>query len=355
MSDRLIFIQALRAVAALLVVVTHAAFDADAIATRLGRAAMEVGQAFDWTFGIHLFFVISGLVMAISARGFGEAGAPARFLLRRVIRIAPLYWVLTLAVLAGAALAPALMNVPLGGLWLPLASLLFIPVARSNGEIRPALGQGWTLNYEMFFYVCFALAMTLPRRAAFVALTLGLALLVWLGRDLTPAQPILFTWTDGLLIEFLFGLWIGALRLSGARLPAVAAALLAVLGVAAAIWLDPTKGRVPWPGFLLSGGPAALMVAAAALAPQPQGEGPLLRAAHLLGDASYSLYLVHPFVIRLSREVWLKLVGAALAPWAFIPAAVALSCAAGVALYLLLERPITRALQARAGRLLKAS
>lgn len=354
MSDRLIPVQALRAVAALMVVFTHAAFDADAVATRFGQATTQLGLIFDWTFGIHLFFVISGLVMAISARGFGEPGAPARFLLRRFIRIAPLYWVLTVAVIAGAALAPALMNVPLGGLWLPVASFLFIPAARANGEIRPALGQGWTLNYEMFFYLCFALAMTLPRRAAFVALTAGLSLLVWLGRDLTPARPIAFTWTDGLLIEFLFGLWIGALRLSGARLSLFAAAALAVAGVAAAVWLDPTRGRVPWPGFLLSGGPAALIVAAAALGPQPRGEGLALRAAHSLGDASYSLYLVHPFVIRASRELWSKLVGSGAPAWAFIPTALALSCVAGLALYAMLERPMTRALRSRAAGMLSA-
>jgi exopolysaccharide production protein ExoZ len=201
--------------------------------------------------------------MATSARGFGEASGPARFLLRRVIRIAPHYWLLTALVIAGAALAPALMNVPLGGLWLPLASVLFIAALRPNGEIRPALGQGWTLNYEMFFYACFALAMLLPRRAAFVALTLGLSALVWLGRDLTPADPILFTWTDGLLIEFLFGLWIGAARLGGLRAPPVLAAALTIAGVALAIWMDPTKGRAPLPGFVLSGVPAALIVTAA--------------------------------------------------------------------------------------------
>lgn len=355
MNERLIKIQALRAAAALLVVIAHAAHDADAVAQRLGRAAMAVAQAFDWTFGVHLFFVISGFVMAISTRGFGERGGPGRFLLRRLIRIAPLYWLLTAAVILGAALAPGLLNVPLGGLWPIAASFLFIPALRPNGEIRPALGQGWTLNYEMVFYLAFALAMTLPRRAAFAALTLGLVALTVLGRDLTPATPVWFTWTDGLLIEFLFGLWIGAMRLAGLRLPRWVGAALLVAGVALALWMDPLAGRVAAPGFVLSGLPAALIVAAAALTPQPQGEGALLGAAHLLGDASYSLYLVHPFVIRACREVWLKLVGAALPPIAFIPAATAASMVAGVVLYLALERPMTRALQARARPILRAA
>lgn len=348
MSERLVPIQALRALAAVLVVIAHAAHDADAIAARLGRAAMGVAQAFDWTFGVHLFFVISGFVMAISARGFGEAGAPGRFLLRRVIRIAPLYWLLTAAALAGAAVSPALMNMPLGGLWLPLASLLFIPVARANGEIRPVLGQGWTLNYEMFFYAAFALAMLLPRRRAFLALSIGLATLVWLGRDLTPADPVLYTWTDGLLIEFLFGLWLGAARLEGVRMARGAAFALACVGVAAALWLDPAQARVAAPVFVLSGAPAAMLVAAAGLARPLRREGVAWRLGHLLGDASYSLYLVHPFVIRLSREAWLRLVGDSLAPWVFIPVLVLVSTLAGVALYLAVERPMTRALQARA-------
>lgn len=302
MHDRLIYIQALRAVAASLVVITHAAHDADAVAARLGRAAMHVGQWFDWTFGIHLFFVISGFVMAILARGFAEAGGPARFLLRRVIRIAPLYWLLTAATIVGAALAPDLLNVPLGGVWPQVASFLFIPALRPNGEIRPALGQGWTLNYEMFFYAAFALTMTAPRRYAFAALTVALTLLVWLGRDLTPAEPVLYTWTDSLLIEFLFGLWIGVARLRGVRLGRALAALLLAAGVAAAIWMDPLKGRVPAPIFVVSGLPAASIVAAAGLTWRPSGEGAGLRLAHLLGDASYSLYLVHPVARPLAAQ-----------------------------------------------------
>lgn len=352
MSERLIPVQALRALAAVLVVIAHAAFDADAVAARLGRPVMGVAQLFDWTFGVHLFFVISGFVMAISARGFGEPGAPARFLLRRIVRIAPLYWLLTAVVLAGAAAAPALMNTPLGGFWLPLASILFIPVARSNGEIRPVLGQGWTLNYEMFFYVAFALAMLLPRRRAFLALTVGLATLVWLGRGLTTADPVLYTWTDGLLIEFLFGLWLGAARLEGLRVGRGAAVALALAGAAAALWLDPSRARVEAPVFVLSGLPAAMLVAAAGLAPPIGREGVGLRLAHLLGDASYSLYLVHPFVIRVTREIWLRLVGDAAPPWVFIPALVLISVLVGIALYRLVERPMTRALQARAARLL---
>ncbi len=95
----LLSLQVLRAVAALLVLIHHAGYDADTIADRTARAAFGLDRFFDWGFGIHLFFVISGFIMVRTARGYGSAGGGLVFLTRRIIRVVPLYWLMTSLVL----------------------------------------------------------------------------------------------------------------------------------------------------------------------------------------------------------------------------------------------------------------
>jgi exopolysaccharide production protein ExoZ len=73
----LVSLQVLRAVAALLVLVHHAGHDADAIAARSGAPALQLDRAFDFGFGIHLFFVISGFIMLRTAQGYGSARGAA--------------------------------------------------------------------------------------------------------------------------------------------------------------------------------------------------------------------------------------------------------------------------------------
>ncbi len=301
----LLSLQVLRAVAALLVLIHHAGYDADTIADRTARAAFGLDRFFDWGFGIHLFFVISGFIMVRTARGYGSAKGGLVFLTRRIIRVVPLYWLMTSLVLLGAALAPELLNMPIGGLAVAMGSYLFVPVLRDGGELRPVLGQGWTLDYEMFFYVLFAVSMLLPRRVGLAGLASVMIGLVLIGRFAHPANAALGVWTDTLLLEFLFGLAIGLLQEAGASLGYRAAVAVATLGIVSAIAFGPAcaacGGVQTW---IDQGVPAALIVAACVLGPVwPVTRWTLVLAA--IGDASYSLYLFHPFVIRVLRNAWL--------------------------------------------------
>jgi peptidoglycan/LPS O-acetylase OafA/YrhL len=107
---------------------------------------------------------------------------------------------------------------------------------------------------------------------------------------------------------------------------------------------------------LLAGLPALALVAAAALGPErgAAGGAPLpsplplpLRALSRLGDASYALYLVHPFALRAGREALLRL---GLAPWlplwGSLLAMTLLAVAAALLVHRLVERPLTRTLRA---------
>ena len=340
-------LQVLRAVAALFVLVHHAAYDAGTIAARAGLPVPAPERFFDFGFGIHLFFVISGFIMLRTARGFGSARGATTFAVRRLIRVVPLYWLLTSAVLIGAAVAPGLLNTPPGGPAVVLGSYLFVPVARAGGEIRPVLGQGWTLDYEMFFYLLFALAMLLPRRRALAVLAAAMVGLVALGRLVPAPVAAVAVWTDGLLLEFLFGLGLGLAAERGLALTARQAAATVALGAAGAVALGPLAGaEALLPAWASAGLPAALVVAGCVLGPPWRRSGPVLALA-VVGDASYSLYLSHPFAVRLLRSAWLGLMPAGVAPGLYLGLACAAALGTALALHRGVERPMTDWLQRR--------
>ncbi len=332
----LLSVQVLRAVAALLVLIHHAGYDADTIAERTARTAFSLDRFFDWGFGIHLFFVISGFILVRTARNFGSARGSFVFLTRRLIRVVPLYWLMTSLVLAGAVLAPELLNMPIGGLDVAVGSYLFVPVLRPGGELRPILGQGWTLDYEMFFYALFTMSMLLPRRSGLTVLISALIVLVLIGQFAHPASAALGVWTDGLLLEFLFGLAIGLVEETGSRLGTRAAVVGVIVGIVAAVAFGPAckacGGVQTW---VDQGLPAAAIVGACVLGPRwPRSRWILALTA--IGDASYSLYLSHPFVVRLLRTAWLAVVPATVP----LEIELALGCLAAIAAALLLHRGI---------------
>lgn len=338
-------LQALRAAAAMLVVVDHAlvaASDAGLVAATVRPAAYHTGFL-----GVWLFFAISGAVMMLShGDDFGRAGAPAAFLARRIGRIVPLYWIVTLLAAAMRPEAAGAGTVPL--------SLLFVPHQAAGGPYGwPVFPLGWTLQYEMFFYALFAAALFLPRRAGTALLAATLLTLAaasssgLLGRDNPAAylgHPVLLFFLAGMAIGLARRRLGGARRLGFGPALAFAGAVLGA-GVAAAFLLGP--GHVA--AWLLAGAAPVLAAAACALSGQGGSLSMPRRAARLLGDATYSIYLGHALIVfplgaiaaRSAIPVPLPL---------FLALAVALSAAAGIATYRLVERPLVRRLGALLGQ-----
>jgi exopolysaccharide production protein ExoZ len=262
---------------------------------------------------------------------------PVRFLRDRLERIAPVYWIATGVMVAGA-LAGFFPNMKLT-LGHVLGSLFFVPHrSPSNGEIWPVLVQGWTLNYEMFFYAVFAGCLLLPSRTRLAALASVFVGLAGFGLIGSSGNPVFATYTDPIILEFLIGALIGKLWLEG-RIPspATGAALVvaALLGFAFV--------GVTYIGFgPLAFGPLAAALLIGVLALEKAGVVRDLRPIRYLGDSSYSIYLWHTMAIS---------VVAKLGPSLSIPAAPAmiLAVAAGVAVgigaYEMLEKPISAALK----------
>ncbi|WP_298963006.1 acyltransferase [uncultured Methylobacterium sp.] len=337
--SKLPLIQVLRAVAALMVVVSHGQAEAAALAARFGLAFRPAGWL-PWPAGVDVFFVISGFIIVHAAGPLhGQPAGPRRFLAHRIARVVPLYWLVTSLYLALALARPGMLNAP-GGAdpGLVAASYLFWPMARPDGAVTPLYSLGWTLNYEMAFYAVFALALPWPRRRAVAAVAAGLVALVVATRLVGGLPTPLAFWGDPIVLEFAVGLGLGLLRAEGLHLPGAVRAALAAGGLA----LLALAGDTTLPRALAWGGPAALLVAAAALG-RREPEGRLVRAASHLGDASYALYLVHPFVVRAVG------VAGAVGPGLplLVAAMIGLSCAVALAVHRLVERPLDRALRRR--------
>jgi exopolysaccharide production protein ExoZ len=342
-SVQIASIQVLRAVAAFAVVVHHGLHDAAVLARRNG-------YAFDWqnvlplSAGVDLFFVISGFVMVYASRNlFGRASSILPFVRRRMARIVPIYWAATIAfmIVYIGGIAPQSRPPPT---WDEVAAtFLFIPYLRPDGLLQPIFGLGWTLNYEMFFYLLFALALPLPRARAVAAVAGGLLLLVAVGSFIPPSLTALSFWTRPIILEFGFGVLIGHMALSGVRPTRGLAVALAFIAIGLLV-----AGALK-PGFvgdraLLYGLPAALLVISA-LGVEFDGQSNwATRAAVGLGDASYALYLFHPFPQRALARV----AGDAFAHTsliALIALGALLSCLLAVLIWRFFEKPLTRALQ----------
>lgn len=282
-------LQFLRFAAALMVVVYHA-----------GIAAREhgfLGPEHDgWlnlsvigASGVHIFFVISGFIMVHATRHSGrDAAAAGRFLYRRFARIFPVYWLYCgLYVAAHAAfLQPHAL-----GPWEALGALLLWP-----GSSAVIIGPGWTLSYEVFFYLCFGACLPLGRRLSLRVLTGVLLAAVAAGCLIDNRGAALHVVTSTLLLEFVAGMWIAVFVTRPGPVPRI----LAPVAIAAALtaFLAPAVIGLPSiPTVLLWGAPSALLVLGMALQ-ERQGRvpGAVLRLA-ALGNGSYSLYLLHNLLL----------------------------------------------------------
>jgi len=280
----LISVQALRALAAWTVVCHHFMqifFDFQA-SSALGQLFIDKGAV-----GVDVFFVISGLVIFLSTEN--KDLAPGRFLMYRLFRIVPAYWLYTLLMgLLVVFAPPAFADQSVDG-WHLLLSLLFIPTQNPGGYgIYPTLNVGWTLNYEMLFYLLFAwtLLFRLHLRLLIVAALLFAVSQAWTG----------FGWVSDfyrsdIVYEFLLGMGLGMLYRRGWIKPGLWLPLLMIGGALLTLYQLPPQPRV-----LAWGLPSALIVAASMALERYFQHNRLLK---VLGDSSYSVYLMHVLVLSL--------------------------------------------------------
>jgi peptidoglycan/LPS O-acetylase OafA/YrhL len=283
-------IQVMRGIAALMVVGDH-------VSQFWGRATGQ--REIMWrngAAGVDIFFVISGIVMVLSTHGrpMGLAAA-GKFLERRGLRLLPMYWLVTALFTMEYVLIryyPVIMthgeDYPhLTGKFL-LTSIFLLPF-NNAGYYLPVVGVGWTLRFECFFYLAFAASLAFRVKPQYflsiTLLPLAILLQIFKGQHHVNDPPML-------LLEFLMGVWM-ALVVVRTRWQLPRGVLIGVAVVSFSLLL------IPWPGsgsrYFTWGIPAFVLLGSLMLLDR-NGSVRWPRFLLLLGDASYSLYLIHIFV-----------------------------------------------------------
>jgi peptidoglycan/LPS O-acetylase OafA/YrhL len=245
-------------------------------------------------FGVHMFFLLSGYIMASICDTDSTA-----FVRRRLIRIIPMYWTLTLLLYSVAWKFPHLMNATRA---LPselLKSLFFVPFQKSNGLYQPILFVGWTVNYEMFFYMMLSVAILInKRRAALLGACLMLGVMA-VCSFFTATSSIARFYSNTVLLECILGLIAYyCVRTVSTRLtPAMKPALL-VLAIGSLILLPSIEefGVFAHRADILRYGPVSFVLICSVCLLALMGADFKAGVVVLLGDASYVMYLTHPYI-----------------------------------------------------------
>jgi exopolysaccharide production protein ExoZ len=304
-QDKIEIIQAMRGVAALLVVMWHASRYFDPYGTGWAGPVFRPGA----NLGVDLFFLISGFIMVVTTRSCDGSGAYAiRFMIKRFARVWPPYFVATLLFIALIPWRLASHVTP-DGLWLLLQGVFFIPVTgigAPGGFAFPPLPIGWTLNYEMYFYAFFAVSLAFGR-ARWVAFTAWILItLIALPHLLAPGGKLSILpstsyglhgyvglITNPIILLFAAGCLIGVVHQSPLKFRNTFFLKLAMLVVASTVVLQYCSDFHTEHGISQWGLTLVPLLLIFSLASKTVTMA-LPRSVTYLGTISFSLYLFHP-------------------------------------------------------------
>ncbi len=311
------------------------------LALGLGDAELDSMRA-----GTDLFIVCSAfLTTHVNARRQISA---REFLRKRIVRIVPLYWVMTLSVFALALLFPTLFSSTKSDFSELFMSLFFVPYLKDSNLVQPIVFVAWTLNLIMLFSIVYALSIAVAGlKQAWLAAMIIVAALVLCGQLFhLPSVPLEF-YTDLLLVEFLFGLAIShvcrtllSVDLSGRGRTIDLTLCLSVAGLAlAAIIAKPYL----WPDLhraIAYGLPCAALLSVA-IRLEAHGfaaRSPILQKA---SNYSYAIYLSHFFATVFFCLILQKFTsGTPLVALALLLATLVTATIVGMLLHHFVEKPL---------------
>jgi peptidoglycan/LPS O-acetylase OafA/YrhL len=336
---KLNLLQVYRGIAAVLVVMVHLNIMS---VKRLNQVAFLNLFYAGWS-GVDYFFVLSGFIMVYVHRSaIGKKDQLKSFLVKRAVRIYPIYWIITLTVWCLFLVFPDFSNNQDLSWGNVIASLLLIPQ-----KDKFILEVGWTLIYEINFYLLFSLAIWLKPKHSVPLLSTWLLVTILHYRKIVtfPDELSLLETVFGEMnLELVFGCLAAYIvikynnKIGKYRWILFGIANLGyvtILGMLAA-WGNIGIGRIPTFGVL-----AALLIMAAAsidLKDSPKIPDVLI----FLGEASYSIFLIHmPVILVITKIVQTAKLGKYFDGF-FAPALLAVfTVVLGCMFYSLIEKPLT--------------
>ena len=291
----------MRGIAALLIVIFHI----------LNRKSIYGQLKIDWlNSGVDLFFIISGFVIYSSSRN--PKVTPKEFLRRRFIRVVPLYWFFTSIFIILKLSIPNFDSNSSFHVIQIIKSFLFIPHyhANFNKEIWPILIPGWSLNYEIYFYLIYALVLITGRKFLLTKMSILFVLFIALNIQFENKNPIFVTYTNPIILEFLAGIFLAKLYSSKEyfnykeKFSFLGIPLIIIGSIFLLFSLEPLFSQmnraIKW-GF-----PAFLIILGCLLSEETISKFKSL-FLRVFGNSSYSIYLSHSFGIGLCSFIWKKL------------------------------------------------
>lgn len=341
-------LQALRAHAAAMVVFVHA----------ISTYGEKIGVVEDLSLpqglgqlGVKIFFCISGFIIYNSTEKLTPCFSSAReFIIRRGIRIAPLYWLATFVYaikLSFQGFPPSFVEL--------MKSLLFMPYGDGNGMMRPVLGVGWSLNFEMMFYGIFFFSILFNVRTRFYFITATLIALSTIHYAIETISPIsanlnpIYLITDYFLYYFLTGVLLAKLaeRFNASRywikttenqsLALTAALIIGYFYYTATHSID----AYILEALMLLCSVACVLSCIIESQEYKTSESLTGKTLCLAGDASYSTYLTHGFVMGPVARI-IHMLKIEISPLAFSFAMIFVCTVAGIIVHIYIEKPSLR-------------
>ncbi len=334
-------LQAYRGVAALMVLLYHASpLFHEALGSNLLVFFGACGYA-----GVDIFFVLSGFIIFYVHRA--DLGRPERFknfITKRLIRVFPAYWLANLVVVPIYFIAPNFGEDRYRDIGCIISSLMLLPQ-----RDHPILTVGWTLTHELLFYAFFALGIAFPGRLTRILAIgwLGLSLLMApFAGSLAQGNYLLFGFLlSRYNIEFALGCLCAYLALRFRPKFALSFTWLGATTLLTACAFDFLTGGGAEPYRVIAYGlPAALLVVGSVWLEQ---ERPVTVPSVLkfLGDASFSLYLVHLPLLSLAIKLVAGLrVTTVVGSYGAMLFCILLTLFGGIIFHIMVERPLQKIL-----------
>jgi len=316
-SGRFDSIQAMRGLAALSVVFDHIIF-------------IKNGA-----FGVDIFFCISGFIMMYVTHISTE-----HFLLKRAVRIIPLYYFMTFVTFAGLLMAPGLFDKTVADAGYLVKSLLFVPPV-CGGPAQPVVKVGWTLNYEVFFYIIIWAALLISKKyrgliaSGIICVVVGIGYLS--GNDCT----IMFEFIYGILAYEVLKRIDYSKKASGEtaiRMYKDISLVLIALCCYIFMWFVEYIPALNDINRIVSYGIPAFILFVCLFAGLYEKKLP--SAFVFVGNISYSVYLLHYFVARLFNKF-----GDSIPKIAIVLLVMAISIGLGTISYYIFEKKVSKYLR----------
>jgi peptidoglycan/LPS O-acetylase OafA/YrhL len=342
------WLQSLRAVSVLLVLLFHL----EAVSAAYFHSPGTAGFFYFGHCGVDVFFVISGFIMYYMYRcDWSQPAQFVPFLKRRFIRIYPIYWVLTTVLLGMMFLMPGLGQAYKRGFFYITESYSLLHTGYMQGE--PVIPAAWSLFHEIKFYLLFSVCILLPSRinrfwlGGWVGLTLCQTVWGFTPDGKKGIESFLFSAYN---LQFILGCIVAnyTMRKRFSEKFGAAVGLVGLAGFAVACYLDCCRFLEIQTIHILSySAPAALLVMAATIFDfSPYLSRYTSRLMVFIGDASYSMYLIHyPFYCFCA----LLLIGAGinthLGLWVMLAALFLAAFLISALCFALLEKPLMQQLK----------